>query len=76
MKTCQVKLTSIQDVREFMEIVTRCDFEIDLCSGRYVVDAKSIMGIFSLDLMKAITLTAHTDDETGLFDELSKFMVK
>jgi len=76
MKTCQIKLSSIQDVREFVDTVTRYDIEIDLCSGRYVVDAKSIMGIFSLDLMKAITLTAHTDDETGLFNELSKFMVK
>jgi phosphotransferase system HPr-like phosphotransfer protein len=76
MKTCQIKLSSIQDVREFVETVTRYNIEIDLCSGRYVVDAKSIMGIFSLDLMNAITLTAHTDDETGLFGELSKFMVK
>jgi phosphotransferase system HPr-like phosphotransfer protein len=59
-----------------MEIVTRCDFEIDLCSGRYVVDAKSIMGIFSLDLMSAITLTAHTENSDKLFNELNKFLVK
>ena len=76
MKTCQIKLTSIQDVREFVEIVTRYDIEIDLCSGRYVVDAKSIMGIFSLDLMSAITLNAHTDNSDKLFSELSKFFVK
>ena len=62
MKTCQIKLTSIQDVREFMEIVTRCDFEIDLCSGRYVVDAKSIMGIFSLDITKPIDLNIHASE--------------
>ena len=76
MKACQIKLSSIQDVREFVEIVTRFDMEIDLSCGRYVVDAKSIMGIFSLDLMSAITLTAHTDDEKKLFDELKKFIVK
>ena len=76
MRTCQIKLTSIQDVREFVEIVTRYDIEIDLCSGRYVVDAKSIMGIFSLDLMSAITLNAHTDNSDKLFSELSKFFVK
>lgn len=76
MKTCQIKLASIQDVREFVEIVTRYDIEIDLCSGRYVVDAKSIMGIFSLDLMSAITLNAHTDNSDKLFSELSKFFVK
>ena len=49
MKTCKIRLSSIQDVRDFVEIVTRYDMEIDLSSGRYVVDAKSIMGIFSLD---------------------------
>jgi len=76
MRTCQIKLTSIQDVREFVEIVTRYEIEIDLCSGRYVVDAKSIMGIFSLDLMSAITLTAHTDNSDKLFSELNKFIVK
>ena len=76
MKACQIKLSSIQDVREFVEIVTRYDIEIDLCSGRYVVDAKSIMGIFSLDLMSAITLTAHTDNSDKLFSELNKFIVK
>ena len=76
MKTCQIKLSSIQDVREFVDTVTRYDIEIDLCSGRYVVDAKSIMGIFSLDLMSAITLTAHTDNSDKLFLELNKFIVK
>ena len=76
MKACKIKLSSIQDVREFVEIVTIYDIDIDLSCGRYVVDAKSIMGIFSLDLMSAITLTAHTNDEIKLFDELKKFIVK
>lgn len=75
MKTCKIKLSSIQDVREFVEIVTRYDMEIDLSSGRYVVDAKSIMGIFSLDLMNAITLTAHSDNTDKLFEDLKKFIV-
>jgi len=76
MKNCQIKLSSIQDVREFVETVTRYEMEIDLCSGRYVVDAKSIMGIFSLDLMNTISLTAHTDDADKLFNDLKKFIVK
>lgn len=76
MKACQIKLFSIQDIREFVEIVTKFEFEIDLSCGRYVVDAKSIMGIFSLDLMSTITLTAHTDDESKLFNELKKYIVK
>lgn len=75
MKTCKIRLSSIQDVRDFVEIVTRYDMEIDLSSGRYVVDAKSIMGIFSLDLMNEITLTAHSDNTEKLFEELKRFMV-
>ena len=75
MKSCKIRLSSIQDVRDFVEIVTRYDMEIDLSSGRYVVDAKSIMGIFSLDLMNEITLTAHSDNTEKLFEELKRFMV-
>lgn len=75
MKTCKIRLSSIRDVRDFVEIVTRYDMEIDLSSGRYVVDAKSIMGIFSLDLMNEITLTAHSDNTEKLFEELKRFMV-
>lgn len=75
MKTCKIRLSSIQDVRDFVEIVTRYDMEIDLSSGRYVVDAKSIMGIFSLDLMNTIGLTAHSDNTEKLFEELKRFMV-
>lgn len=75
MKTCKIRLSSIQDVRDFVEIVTRYDMEIDLSSGRYVVDAKSIMGIFSLDLMNTITLTAHSDNTDKLFEELKRFIV-
>lgn len=76
MKSCKIKLTSIQDVREFIDTVTGFSIEIDLSSGRYIVDAKSIMGIFSLDLMNEITLTAHSDNVTELFKKLDKFIVK
>ena len=57
-----IKFLSISDVKEFADIVSAFDYDIDLVSGRYVVDAKSIMGIFSLDLSKPISLVAHTDD--------------
>jgi phosphotransferase system HPr-like phosphotransfer protein len=63
MKTTKIRLTSIEAVRDFVEVVRQFDGDIDLSSGRYVVDAKSIMGIFSLDLMNPITLTAHSTDE-------------
>ena len=76
MKEFNLMLSSINDVKDFVNIVAKYDFDVDLTSGRYVVDAKSIMGIFSLDLMSAITLTAHTDNSDKLFLELNKFIVK
>ena len=63
MKTT-IMLATINDVRDFVDVTRKYDMEIDLASGRYVVDGKSIMGIFSLDLLKPITLTAYgTNDE-------------
>ncbi len=75
MKKISISLSSIANVKEFVEIVTMSNFEIDLVSGRYTVDAKSIMGIFSLDLAKPIELVAHTDNADTLFKKLEKFAV-
>ena len=71
-----VNLQAINDVKEFVNIVMKYDFDIDLVSGRYAVDAKSIMGIFSLDLSKPIQLNAHTDDADKFLKETDKFIVK
>ena len=71
-----VFLQAINDVKEFVNIVMKYDFDIDLVSGRYAIDAKSIMGIFSLDLSKPIQLNAHTDDAEDLLKALNKFIVK
>ena len=80
MKTeVKIRLSSIEDVRNFVELVRQFEGEIDLSSGRYVVDAKSIMGIFSLDLMNPIELTAQTDDEAilaELFAQLKPFIAE
>ncbi len=75
MKNYKIKLSTIEDVREFVNVVTSCPFEIDLASGRYIVDAKSIMGIFSLDLLNPIDLTAHTDDAEKLEEKIKPFLV-
>lgn len=64
MKSFNIMLDSINKVKAFVNIVTTCDYDVDLTSGRYVVDAKSIMGIFSLDLSKPIKLDIHGDDDT------------
>ena len=75
MKEKQIKLTNIQDVREFVNIVVLTEFEVDLTQGRYLIDAKSIMGIFSLDLLSPITVVAHTDCADEFFDKIKKFEV-
>lgn len=61
MKTVQISLNSIDKVKAFVNEISKFDCDFDLVSGRYVIDAKSIMGIFSLDLSKPIDLNIHTD---------------
>ena len=62
MKTVQISLNSIDKVKSFVNDITKFDNDFDLVSGRYVIDAKSIMGIFSLDLSKPIDLNVHAGD--------------
>jgi phosphocarrier protein HPr len=62
MKTVQISLNSIDKVKSFVNDITKFDYDFDLVSGRYVIDAKSIMGIFSLDLSKPIDLNIHAED--------------
>ncbi len=62
MTTVKISLNSIDKVKSFVNEITKFDSDFDLVSGRYVIDAKSIMGIFSLDLSKAIDLNIHADD--------------
>ena len=71
-----VELKAINDVKDFVNRVMLFNYDIDLVSGRYAIDAKSIMGIFSLDLSKAIKLQAHTDEPEKLIAALDKFIVK
>ena len=61
MKTVQISLNSIDKVKSFVNAITQFEFDFDLISGRYVIDAKSIMGIFSLDLSKPIDLNVHAE---------------
>ena len=62
MKTVQISLNSIDKVKSFVNDITRFENDFDLVSGRYVIDAKSIMGIFSLDLSKPIDLNIHAEE--------------
>ena len=73
MKEMKIKLFTIQEVREFVNMVILADFEVDLVQGRYIIDAKSIMGIFSLDLLSPITVIAHTESGAAFFESIAKF---
>ena len=76
MKTVKISLNSIDKVKSFVNDITKFEYDFDLVSGRYAIDAKSIMGIFSLDLSKPIQLNAHTDNADAFLKEIDKFIVK
>ena len=61
MKTVQISLNSIDKVKSFVNAITQYEYDFDLISGRFVIDAKSIMCIFSLDLSKPIDLAIHAE---------------
>lgn len=77
MKTVQISLNSIDKVKAFVNEITKYDNDFDLVSGRYVIDAKSIMGIFSLDLSKPIDLNIHADNEIDeILAALDPYIIK
>ena len=76
MKVVKISLNSIDKVKAFVNEVTKFDTDFDLVSGRYVIDAKSIMGIFSLDLSKPIDLTIHSEEDVAdITERLAQFIV-
>ena len=76
MKTLQISLNSIDKVKSFVNDITKFDTDFDLVSGRYVIDAKSIMGIFSLDLSKPIDLNIHAEEGIDrILDVLAPYIV-
>lgn len=75
MNSVQISLNSIEKVKSFVNDIARFETDFDLVSGRYVIDAKSIMGIFSLDLSKPITLNIHADDTTAILETLKPYIV-
>ena len=74
MKSVKIKLSTIADVRDFVNIVSKSDTEIDLTSGRYVVDGKSIMGIFSVDLTKPLHVIAHCEEDDGISAQIEPYV--
>ncbi len=76
MKTVKISLNSIDKVKSFVNDIAKFDAEFDLVSGRYVIDAKSIMGIFSLDISQPIDLNIHTEgDDTEILEALKPYII-
>ena len=76
MRTVLVNINSIEKVKSFVNTVSTYDAEFDLISGRFFIDAKSIMGIFSLDLSKPLTLNIYNDDDNTILEQLKPFIVE
>ena len=76
MKTIQISLNSIDKVKSFVNDITKFDYDFDLVSGRYVIDAKSTMGIFSLDLSRPIDLNIHAEENVDeVLETLKPYMI-
>ena len=74
-KTVMIRLSLVENVNRFVNIVARYPFEMELRAGRHVVDAKSILGIFSLDLSKPIAMEIYSEDCDELLKEIEPFVV-
>lgn len=72
MTEIKIKLVSVNDVKNFVSAVIFCSCDLDIAADRYIIDAKSIMGIFSLDLSKPLVLRIHSTDETEIADVTAK----
>ncbi len=75
MKSIPIKLSFAEEVKNFVNIVNRYPYDMDLRAGRHVVDAKSILGIFSLDLSRPIALEVYTDDCADLESDIAQFKI-
>lgn len=75
MRETKIVLKGIEDVRKFVKEVIMLEFEVDLVQGRYVVDAKSVMGIFSLDLLSPITVQIHSESCDAFLEKIKCFSV-
>ena len=75
MKSVPIKLSFAEEVKTFVNAVNRYPYAMDLRAGRHVVDAKSILGIFSLDLSKPIILDIYDDNCDDLIADIQQFTI-
>ena len=75
MQTAMIQLKTAEDVKQLVSYVSGCGFDVDLVSGRSIVDGKSIMGIFSLDLATPIRLDMHSDNCAAVLEKIETFLI-
>lgn len=73
MYTTSIRLSSIEAVKKFVTLTNSCDFPINLAADKYKIDAKSIMGVFSLDLSKPVAIEIDSDDAKDFIQQLEQF---
>jgi len=71
-----ILLDNLESVKKFVSYAMERDYDVDLCSGKYVVNGKSIMGVFSLDLTKPLKMVAHCDSDDDFFEKIKPFLVE
>ena len=76
MTTVKININTINDVKDFVTIVSRCEYDVDIVSGRNEEKTKSIMGILGLDVCKELALNIHSDDCADFLDAIKKYIVK
>ena len=74
MVECKILLNNIDKIADFIKVVSKIEYDIDLVKGRYTVDAKSIVGVFTLDLSKEAKIIIHTNDE-NILDKFKEWRV-
>ena len=74
MVECNILLDTIDKIADFIKVVSKIEYDVDLVKGRYTVDAKSVVGVFTLDLLKEAKIIIHTDDES-ILDKFSEWRV-
>jgi phosphotransferase system HPr-like phosphotransfer protein len=75
MKSVKISLGLAESVKKFVNVVNKYPYEIDLRSGRFLIDAKSLLGIFSLDLSKPVVMEVHEDNCDDLIGDLKDYIV-
>lgn len=77
MKTIKISLDTVEKIKNFVTEINKFNSEFDLVSGRYTIDAKSIMGIFSLDISKPIELNIHNEnDVSAIMEKLADYIIE